>query len=124
MIDLIEELIEGETVYVLFDDDTYNHILYGEYKIVKTEYKKMNVQTATLTLQNKPKKERYFRESIVLKGYRINFNYTKKEYKVFDDFDEMIKHFCKKISRTENNPKLLKKLQKMYPDNFRFRSTY
>jgi len=118
MIDLIDELKKDNKVYILLDTD--EKFLFAEYKVTKIEYKVMNHQYAELTLINTPKKKRYFKKIIKMKGYRINFDYTPKKYKIFDDYEELIEYFCKKLKNNpENNPKLLNKFKNNYPNYFR-----
>ena len=122
MLALIEELVENEIVYILFDN--CDRFLYGEYRVEKIEYKKLNQQSATLVLMNAPKKKRYFRKKILFKGFRINFAYTSKSYKVFDDFDDLTRYFCSKLIKEENGSlKLIRKFKKQHPNYFRF-TTY
>jgi hypothetical protein len=117
MIKLIEELKTGETIFILLD--TVENFLYGEYIVGETTNNTMKHQSATLNLINKPKKERYFKKKIVLKGFHINFDYTQKEYKVFDCLDDLIKYFCKNLNKNKNkNPKLFKKFKNKYPSYF------
>jgi len=117
MLSLIEELTENDSIFILMEST--KQFLYGEYKVIKTKYTTMKNQYALLILQNNPKKARYFKKKIELKGYRIDFNYTPKTYIVFDDFDDLIRHFCKTLKQTpDNNLKLIEKFKKKYPSYF------
>lgn len=118
MLDLIEELEENATVFILLETD--KNLLYGEYLVVERKNGLMRDQYAKIQLVNTPKKARYFRNTIEFKGFRIEFPHTPNTYNIFDNYDEMVKEFCKKLKRKpEANIKLYKKLKNKYPIYFR-----
>lgn len=118
MLYLIEELKENNTVFIL--QESYPHLIYGEYKVIERISGNRNHQYATLELQNIPKKSRYFRKQIEFKGYYIEFKYTTQKYKVFDDMKELIEYFCKNLLKTPAlNPKLISKFKNKYPIYFK-----
>jgi len=116
MLDLVEELKEGKIVYILLD--SFKDLLYGKYKVINSEYQSVKNQSATLSLVDVKKKRRYFRKTYMFSGFRIEFD-TEHTYFIYDNFDDLIRDFCKKMKKNPNkNIKLAKKLQNRYPNYF------
>jgi len=121
MIELIEELTVGDQIFILYDN--VDRFLYGNYKVTDTTYVTMNRQSATLKIQSKPKKPRYFKSELTFKGFHINFPNTARTYLVFDDYDSMVRYFCKKLAKDpEINSKVYAKMKRKYPQYFSFTS--
>lgn len=117
MLDLVEEFKEGESVYILMD--TFKDFLYAEYTVIENNYVKIKSQSATLNLVKAPKKHRYFKSVLKFDGFYIKFNNTLNKYVVYDDYNDLINFFCKKLKQNpKKNIKLTKKMQNRYPQYF------
>lgn len=116
-LNLVEELKCNDIIYVLLESNQY--FVYGEYIVESNNYCGLKKNLAVLQLVNKPKKSRYFKQKITLSGFHICFKYTPKQYKIFSEFDEMIKYFCNSLRKDNNkNLKLLNKFKQKYPSYF------
>lgn len=117
MIELVEELMVGETVYLVVD--TMKDFIYAEYLVTSREYKGIKNERATLKLKSVLKKERYFRDVIAVDGFHIEFKHTPTKFKIYDDLNDGIKDFCKQLKKNpERNVKLEKKFRLRYPKYF------
>lgn len=117
MIELVEEFRENEVVYIVLD--TFKDFIYGEYVVFKNEFKGIKNNHAELHLVHAIKKERYFRDIIVMDGFRIGFKNTTSKFLIYDDLNDAIKEFCKKLKKNpEKNLKLEKKFRQKYPKYF------
>ena len=117
MIELVEELSLNQTVYLFVE--TTKDFIFGEYVVMKKEYKGIKNERAELRLKSALKKERYFRDVLVVEGFRIAFNHTQTKFLIYDDLNDGIKEFCKKLKKNpELNVKLEKKYRQKYPNYF------
>lgn len=118
MIDLIEELKEKNKIYLLLD--TTKDFIFAEYKVDFVEFKGINKYESQITLIKANKKIRHFKKKYNLTGYRFRIENGKKTYLIYDDCDDMVKYFCKKMKNNiDENPKLFKKLKNKYPEHIR-----
>ena len=87
MIELVEEFRENEVVYIVLD--TFKDFIYGEYVVFKNEFKGIKNNHAELHLVHAIKKERYFRDIIVMDGFRIGFKNTTSKFLIYDDLNDV-----------------------------------
>lgn len=117
MIDLVEELQTGETVFIMVK--TFKDFLFGEYIVTETKYKSIKNRYAKLSLKSAEKKKRYFKDIIELEGFHIEFKKNQNEMLLFNSFDDMIENFCKMLNKEPDiNSKLTKKFKSKYPKYF------
>lgn len=117
MIDIVEELQVGTTVYLTVD--TLKDFIYAEYIVIQNDYQGIKNNRAVLKRRSALKKQRYFREMITLEGFHLKFTHSPTPFKLYDDYNEMVKDFCKKLKSTPNtNIKLEKKMRSQHPRYF------
>lgn len=121
MIDLIEELKENQSVFVLMK--TTKDFLFGEYIVSESSYRGIKKHYAKLSLKSARKKKRYFKNVFILEGFYLDFKGNQQEFLVFDSFDDVTHQFSKwLVQAPDNNHKLFKKFKKLYPQFFNFRN--
>ncbi len=117
MLELVEELKEGETIFLVLD--TYKDFIYGEYYVKSNEFRGIKINHAELILKEVHKKERYFRDIISVDGFSIKFKHTTSKFLIYNDIKDALKDFCKKLKKNpEMNVKLEKKFRQKYPNYF------
>jgi len=116
MIDIVEDLQNHKKVYVLYDSITTDDLLFAQYTVSKVERRGSMKYYAQLKTSSQHK---YFKKTLNVVGMSLEFNHTANPYKVFDNIHDMRKYYCKQLKQNpEKNPKLVKKLTKLYPEHF------
>jgi hypothetical protein len=116
MIDLVEDLANYKKVYILYDSITTSDITFAVYSVTKVERRGTMKYYAQLKTSSQHK---WFKKTLNVVGLSIEFPHTANPYKLFDNLDDLRKHYCKQLKKEpEKNPKLLKKLTKQFPEYF------
>lgn len=116
MIDLVEDLENYKKVYVLYDSITTDDILYAVYNVAKVERRGTMKYFAQMKTNSTHK---WFKNTLNTVGMSLEFKHSPNPYKVFSNVDDLRKYFCKQLKqKPEKNPKLVKKLTKLYPESF------
>ena len=116
MIDLVEDLANYQNVYVLYDSISSGELSYAVYRVKKVERRGAMKYYAQLQTNSRHKS---FKKTLNIVGLSIEFKYSCEPCKIFADLNELKKYFCERLKKNpETNPKLIKKLTKMYPEYF------
>lgn len=116
MIDLVEELANHKKVYVLYDSITTDDLLFAVYNVTKVERRGTMKHFAQMKTSSQHK---WFKKTLNVVGMSLEFKHTANPYKVFDNLDDLRKHYCKQLKKNpEKNPKLVKKLTNQFPEYF------
>jgi len=116
MIDLVEDLANYKKIYVLYDSITTDDLLYAVYNVTKVERRSTMKYYAQMKTNSTHK---YFKKTLNVVGMSLEFKHTPNPYVVFDNLNDLKKHYCKELKKNpEKNPKLVKKFIKQFPDYF------